>query len=400
MYRLVARSSLTALCLCLAACGGEEELQDPDTNNSVNNNNASTNNNNNSANNNNNNEPPPPAGVPVLGSYSHDISKVAFEWMSDGSDPMAMPRDLAVNPDDPSQVWVVNKGDNSITVFTQMGTETQVSTRYNSFGSDHFLSKPVAIAWGANGTFATIQEEDDFTQGPPPRGTPADFMGPTLWPSLLSVFDAGHGSHLDMLHNSPNGMGIAHEKDNVYWVFDGYHSSITRYDFNQDHGYGGSDHSDGTIYRYAEGQVARVEDVPSHMEFDARTNLLYIADTGNNRIAVLNTMSGERAGRLWPNYDGVDQWNMNGAEITTLVDGDTIGMQQPSGLAMDGDVIYIADPATSTVYAFDLEGELLDHLVVPVAQGGLAGIEMDPAGSLWGIDKVTERVFRISPLAE
>ena len=78
-------------------------------------------------------------------------------------------------------------------------------------------------------------------------------------------------------------MGIAWEKDNVYWVFDGYHSSITRYDFNEDHGPGGTVHDDGTVSRYVEGKVKRVANVVSHMEMDRESNLLYVADTGNNR---------------------------------------------------------------------------------------------------------------------
>ena len=34
-------------------------------------------------------------------------------------------------------------------------------------------------------------------------------MGPTLWDGNLNIYDGGHASHLDMLHNSPNGAGIA-----------------------------------------------------------------------------------------------------------------------------------------------------------------------------------------------
>ena len=71
---------------------------------------------------------------------------------------------------------------------------------------------------------------------------------------------------------------------NIYWVFDGYHSSIVRYDFATPHEIGGHDHSDGKVWRYDEVSVSRQEGVPSHMILDDNTGFLYIADTGNQRI--------------------------------------------------------------------------------------------------------------------
>ena len=94
---------------------------------------------------------------------------------------------------------------------------------------------------------------------------------------------------------------------NAFWVFDGYHSSITFYDFHTDHGLGGTDHSDGEIARYVEGEVQRRMEVPSHMALDRDTGLLYISDTGNSRIAVLDTAVGEVAAAIVPNYDGTQQ---------------------------------------------------------------------------------------------
>ena len=37
-----------------------------------------------------------------------------------------------------------------------------------------------------------------------------------------------------MLHESPLGMGIAHDHDNVYWYNDGFYNELVRYDFQQD----------------------------------------------------------------------------------------------------------------------------------------------------------------------
>ena len=95
-----------------------------------------------------------------------------------------------------------------------------------------------------------------------------------------------------MLHNSPNAAGIAWEKDNAYWVFDGMHGSLTRYDFNSDHGPGGTNHRDGIVARFVEGKVSHEPGVPSHMVYRADTLQLYVADTGNSRIAILETSTG------------------------------------------------------------------------------------------------------------
>ena len=38
-----------------------------------------------------------------------------------------------------------------------------------------------------------------------------------------------HAGHLDMLHNSPNGAGLAWAGGNVYWYYDGYHHALARY---------------------------------------------------------------------------------------------------------------------------------------------------------------------------
>ncbi len=135
------------------------------------------------------------------------------------------------------------------------------------------------------------------------------------------------GSHLDMLHESPMCMGIAWEQNNAYWVFDGCggaqfensrhvvdghgenfnlqnelngiaaesdpvrkdcktNGDIVRFDFRVDHGAGFDDHCDGIIERYAIGQVKRVENVSSHMLMWKGN--LFIADSGNGRIARLN----------------------------------------------------------------------------------------------------------------
>lgn len=340
-------------------------------------------------------EPELPAGMPVLGNFRHQIDAVNIRFIGDSENKLATPRDLAFNPQAPSELWVVNRADHSVVVYDSMDVATPVSTRYWGPAGAHFLAEPSALAFGAPGKFATIHETDDFTQGP--NGTPQDFMGPTLWTSDRNEFDAGHHGHMDMLHNSPNGMGIAWERDNVYWVFDGYHGAITRYDFVNDHGLGGADHSDGIIARYVEGQVRWVENVPSHMEIDQASRWLYIADTGNNRIVRLDIDSGVRADQMWPNYDGVDQYRMNDATLEVMVDGATAGLVLPSGLALHDGHIYVTDNATGTIAAFNMQGELVDWLKTGLPAGSLMGITFDANGRIYAVDALANRILEVSP---
>jgi hypothetical protein len=337
-----------------------------------------------------------PTGLAVLGGGTHSADAVEVVVIATEADELATPRDLAFRPDADHELWVVNFANHSTTILFGAGSPTQMASRRSGPGSEHFLSKPSCIAFGAPGTMATAHEEDEVTQ----PTTPADFMGPVLWTTDLTDFDAGHHGHLDMLHNSPNAVGIAWEDANVYWVFDGYHSSITRYDFHMDHGLGGEDHTDGEVYRHVEGQVGYVEGVASHMELDRASGLLYIADSGNNRIALLDTFTGTPTTPITPNYDGSTQFMMEGSVLTTLVDGATAELTTPSGLALRDGTLYVTDNATSRITAFDLGGQRIDWLDLAsmVPPGGLQGIELDPEGRIYVIDTPGNRILRIAPL--
>jgi sugar lactone lactonase YvrE len=203
-----------------------------------------------------------------------------------------------------------------------------------------------------------------------------------------------------MLHNSPLAVGIAWEKDNVYWVFDGYHHSITRYDFASDHGPGGSDHSDGYIARHVEGKVLSVRGVSSHMEIDVAEKKLYIADTGNHRIAVLDLSAPMPAGPSYgPDYDGCVQYRVNNTPFATFVD---FNLKKPSGLALHDGLIYVSDNETSQVYAYDKNAQLVDSLDLSSAirPGNLQAITFDAQGKLYVLDSIDSKVFQISAKPE
>ena len=141
------------------------------------------------------------------------------------------------------------------------------------------------------------------------------------------------------------------------------------------------------------------------MELDHDTDLLYIADTGNKRIAVLDITTGSEGGALAPNYDSFDgsgfQIEVNDAEISTLVDGEEHSMTRPSGLALRDGVVYVSDNKRNKIMGYDAEsGELIDYLQMDLPEGSLMGIEFDAEGNLWFADAVGNRIGRISPKSE
>jgi hypothetical protein len=342
-----------------------------------------------------------PAGLPVLGRNTHREDAVQVRVIATAEHTLATPRDLAFNPESPRELWVINYGDSSMTILRNAGADDQDFDNRAGPQHTHFMVHPSSLAFGDPGTLASAHEEDQPTQGPEAQGgTPGDFMGPTLWQSGYDDFDGGHASHIDMLHNSPNAVGIAWETGNAYWVADGFHHSLTRYDFRTPHRPGGTDHSGAVVRRFVEGEVGYVEGVSGHVEFDHELNRVYFADPGNHRIGSLDPAEGMPTVNISPNYDGSPstQRRMMGVSSTTLFDGASVGMMAPSGLALAGRTLYVTDNGTSRIYAISLEGQVIDwvDLSATVPPGGLQGITLDAEGRIYVVDSAGDRVIEVS----
>jgi DNA-binding beta-propeller fold protein YncE len=345
--------------------------------------------------------------LPVLGDGTNDIAGM-LEVRGGAPDGLDRAQDLAFNPEVNGELWVVSRADDSVTIYDDAGTPDQVATWVQDPYALHFMEQVSSIAFGAPGTFATCQDSRNTYNG---GNNPNNFMGPTLWSSDRSIFGISNpaaidevggdlGSHLDMLHESPQCMGITWDHDNVYWVFDGLHSSINRYDFKVDHGVGYDDHCDGDIQRWTGLDVARVPGVVSHLVLDHDTGLLYIADTGNGRIAVLDTASGTRGSDLSSVEDGACQANYGkpgpehyrweGGAITTLVSG----LAEPAGLELIDGTLFVTEHGTGHVRAFDLDGTELDWAATGRA-GALQGIYATSLGELWMVDGEADEILRV-----
>lgn len=315
-------------------------------------------------------------------------------------DGLSVPRDLEFAPDHPEQLWIVNGAIHGVVIVTDPGEATQTAElRVDAYGQ-HFMAYVSSLAFGVGNRFASCQESrDEWNVGPQ---TPDDFMGPTLWSADLDVFamvnqefppNPLEGSHLDMLHQSPLCMGIAHESDNVYWAFDGGNGHVVRYDFMMDHGPGGSSHVDGVIRRYLNAVVTRVQEVPSHMQIDADARRLYLADTGTGRVMWLDLDGGASNGDLPNNWDGATEYTgWDGVAFEPFVSG----LQQPSGLVLHDGRLLVSDFATGEILAFSLEdGAELGRMSTDA--DGIMGLAIGPDDKLYFADGFGNRVVRVDP---
>lgn len=303
------------------------------------------------------------------------------------------PTDVSFSSTD--ELWVVGYGDNTLHLGTGITGDAPAFKRILDPAAGHFMLKPPAVAAGAPGFLGVCG--DNLNE----RGGGGFFMGPSLFdtePAILGVRTAGGlGSHVDMLHNTPLCRGIAHEKANIYWVFNGYDHSIDKYNFNTPHEPGGDDHSDGEIYRYAMGKVKGVEDgTPSHVFFDSSDNFLYIADTGNARIVKLDTTKGTKGAQLErQNEPLADQGVMDGTTVEEVVAPGTL--TKPSGIEIYNGLIYVSDTADSTFHVFDKTGKEIRSLQTDLPKDSLAGMAFGPDKKIYFTDKVAGKVIRIDP---
>lgn len=328
-----------------------------------------------------------------------DPSSVSWTYILGGSERLTDPRDLGFDPD--GNLWIANRFDDHTFIVSDPGGDAQAYDRRIDGYAEHFMEETAAFAFedvsGADAfgnEFGSCGESENTYDDSAPGD---EFMGPVLWSADLDIFAEedpnGLGSHLDMLHESPNCVGIAWEHDNVYWVFDGYHSAIVRYDFEENHGIGNDDHSDGVVFRLSEPGVTRVDDAPGHMEMDRSGGILYVADTGGGRVLWINTATGEqgkdlRQGqeliRTYAEWDGAT-WG----EMAT-------GLDRPGGLALDGQGhVFVAEYGAGVIHAYTLDGVEIQSLDTGWGDGAMYGIEIGPDGALWVVDNAEPAVYRL-----
>lgn len=324
-----------------------------------------------------------------------------FKVVGNASDGLINPQDLDFEPGT-NTWWVLNYEGNtgSVSIFFDANGPNQTSEFRRDSHAGHFMIRASAMAIGENGNFATVHEIQNTNPASP------TFMGPALWSTDTSIFARLEqsnwdpstllGSHLDMLHQSPFAMGIAHDNANAYWVFDGYSGNICKYDFKAPHIVGGDDHADGEIYRYTDVAVKRKSGVPSHMALDKQNNWLYIVDGGNNRIIRMKTTSGSDAGGLSPdpgaNEPLAKYRNMTGATVEELVTG---GLTSPCGIDYKDDRIVVTDNATGEIIIYDVSNVPATEVGRIQTDAGIMGVRIDWDNGIWFVNRNKRQLVKI-----
>ncbi len=334
--------------------------------------------------------------------------------VADSSDYLNDPRDLEFHPGRANELWIANRATDTITIVENTGLSNQTSQNRADSHRNHFLEEVSAISFGAyhpefDYQWGSAQESRNTYNG---QANPNNFMGPALWPSSLNHFavenqNTGNGllgSHIDMLHESPYGVGIAHDYDNVYWYNDGYYGELVRYDFKADHDTGEHDHSDGVVRRYSEIQLSHSLGTPSHMILDKSNGILYIADAGANRIVWVNTDDPvftttdimNDASRLEP----LDEYSrITGVEWGVLASG----LNRPSGIALDADQLFVSENGNGKIVAYELasNGKSAVQLdKIQTTATSIMGLEIGPNGHLYYVDNGQDEVVRIDPYTD
>ena len=328
------------------------------------------------------------------------------------SDGLFKPRDLDFHtlPGRTNELWVINEnsasfdqnfGGSTVTYYNAGSNEQWADYRKDSY-SGHFMHTASAISFSDNGGFANTLDVQDANGNP--NGY---FSGCTLWDSDTTIYARINqngpllGSHWDMVHQSPFSIGIAAETENIYWLFDGYHSTVAKYNFQEphpDHEHGGEDHSDGIVYRYDEIDIERVSGLSSHMALDNETGYLYICDTGNQRIIKMNTNTGTINYSLTPYGENIEgYYSMIGAQYETIIDS---GLVLPTGIDIYESYLIVSDYSNGDIIFYDLDNLGINQELKRLhtdRENDVMSIKVGPDGTIWYVGTNTNALIQIIP---
>lgn len=301
------------------------------------------------------------------------------------------PTDLAFHPvKGKDELWIVNQrtenvGGATTTIYGATTDNQEYDFRVDG-NSWHFMSLPTGIAFSDdNFNFATSAGVQDANHD---NGT---FTGPSLWssdPEIYAQPSGGNGSHLDMLHGSPFSMGICHEVDNVFWLYDDWNSDIVRYDFVEDHGPGADDHSDGRVHRYGDMGIVAEDGIPNHLVIDEEKEWLYFADNGNDRVMRLQLNSSSD----FTNVGLINEPLAQHRAYTGFVYEEIIteGLVSPCGIAIQDNRLLVSDYATGDIIIYSIELGFVELGRIATGFEGVAGIEIGPNGNIWYVNHLEE----------
>lgn len=339
-----------------------------------------------------------------LEAYISNSDENDFVQIADATNQISNPVDLDFHLDfsgRPFELWVLNKGTNNSGGSTVLISDADSDNPTHQFIKDgnawHFLALGSAIAFGDNGNWATSQDILDANRNG------GNFTGPTLWSSDLTIYgivgnppsSSYNGSHLDMIHQSPYGKGIAWERENVYWVLDGYDNTLKRYDFKADHGPGQDYHGDGVVRVYSDISITKDFNLPSHIVIDENKQYLYGCNTGGNSIFRIDIKSGSYNKNLTKiNNEPLAEYSeFTGSTVEHII---TTGLDKPVGIDIVEDHLIVTDNGNEEIVIYDRSDfSEIGRITIPFTNPDLMGLKVGPDGKIYYVDYSAKKVFRI-----
>ncbi|MBS3915630.1 MAG: T9SS type A sorting domain-containing protein [Bacteroidetes bacterium] len=319
---------------------------------------------------------------------------------------LSSPMDLDFYPDQskrPNELWILNQGtfnSGGSTVIVSKANQSNRTWKYVKDGNAwHFMALASSLAFG-DSNWTTSQDILDANH------STGKYTGPTLWPGNLSIYGVVgnpsttqfNGSHLDMIHQSPYGKGIAFERDNVYWVMSGYDGTIKRYDFNSDHGPGQADHGDGGVRVYSDFKFTRHSTLPAHIVIDQNRKFLYGCDPIGKRVFQIDITSGSYNGTIAQiNSETLDGGYYEFRGIT-MIDTLIKGLVAPVGIDIYGDRLIISDNGTDEIIIYNISdnfNEVGRIKLTYTANPDPMGIKVGPDGRIYFVDKTNKKAYMI-----
>ena len=319
--------------------------------------------------------------------------------ITDASSSLNKPTDLDFFPIlGKNELWVVNQrsegsGGSTLTISDatdESPSDFQLKVDGNAW---HFMSLPTGIAFSSdNFNFSTSPGVKDANHGG------GSFTGPTLWSSNPEIYaqpSGGNGSHLDMLHGSPYSMGIAHETNNVFWVYDDWNKDIVRYDFMNDHGPGNADHDDGVVRRFRNLGINADGNIPNHLILDKESGWLYFVDNGNDRVMRLDIHTGSAQPIPIINETLAEHSAITGFTSEVII---SEGLEQPCGIEIFENQLLVGDYATGDIVVYDMTTGNFEELGrIATGAPGLTGIKIGPDGNIWCTNRLENKLNVVSP---
>ena len=126
--------------------------------------------------------------------------------------------------------------------------------------------------------------------------------------------------------------------------------------------------------------------------------MLYICDTGNQRVLRININSGEIGSILDPYGENIEgYYSMINADFETVIDS---GLVLPTGIDIYNTFLLVSDYSTGDIFIYDLQVPnqfQLTHTLETGIVEDLMSIKVGPDGTIWFVSTNANKLYQILP---